>query len=305
MAITKFEIDSEYGRGTLTESRVTLTMPGTSGEKLLYRFIQLSDLHISCFRPEDDEEAVELAKSRMEFWQWQAGYMAKQPDGSEKNLPAYEAIELVGKRIRELEADMIFFTGDTVDFQSVSNFRRAGDFMRSLGKPWVMAAGNHDSVDENSPEELQEAYKYAVGTLDDFTVHSLGELDIVAANDGFVRVTAEQVEKLKAQLEKGRPTIVLLHAPILTASAKWPVMRKWGPNWMVGQEGQCEENMEFRALLNAHRDTVLAVFAGHVHTASGGGEGIENLEEFDENEVLQYTAAPAFEGFLRVIDVLG
>lgn len=309
MAITKVQIDSVYGKGELTESRVSLTLPGASAEaKPLCRFVHLTDLHISCHRPGDSAEAVELADARAEFWQNQGGFFTQLPDGGERKLFPCETIELVADRVRELSPDLVFFTGDTVDFPSVSNFRHAGDYMRSLGAECIMAPGNHDHIGDGADSALTEAYEYAVGTLEDFSVRTFGGIDIISAGDGFGRVTAEQTEKLRAQLEKGRPTIVLLHAPVVTESMKLPSMRMWGLDlgkWAIGAEGQPEECMEFLRLLNSHRDTVMAVFAGHVHVLSGGGEGADNGEGFSEEEVLQYTAKPAFTGFLRVIDVFG
>ena len=58
-------------------------------------------------------------------------------------------------------------------------------------------------------------------------------------------------------------------------------------------------------IVNEHRDTVLAVLAGHVHLTTGDGEAAESGEGFSSEEVLQYTAAPAMCGFLRVIDIFG
>ena len=142
-------------------------------------------------------------------------------------------------------------------------------------------------------------------TAEDFTVHTFGEIDIIAVNDGFVSVTKEQVRELAGQLDKGRPTVIILHAPLLCESAKLPVLNFWNKGWMLGEEEQSEENREFRRIVNEHRDTVLAVLAGHVHLTTGDGEAAESGEGFSSEEVLQYTAAPAMCGFLRVIDIFG
>lgn len=229
MAITKIPVSCEFGVGELTESRVKLSVPGVKGK---YTFVQLTDLHITAYEEGDSAEAVELAKARAEFWANQAGFFVTDPASEEtKKLLPVQTIELVAKRVREIAPDIVFFTGDTVDFPSVANFRYTSEYLRSLGTEVAIVPGNHDTIGEDSSAELSEAFCEAVGNLDDFNVQSFGEFDVISINDGFVEVTAEQVENLRAQLELNRPTIILLHAPILTESAKLPVCSKWGPNW--------------------------------------------------------------------------
>ena len=113
---------------------------------------------------------------------------------------------------------------------------------------------------------------------------------------------------MREQLALGRPTIVLLHKPVKTESVNAPAAGTWGDDltkWVIGFDKECENGVELVELLNGHRDHILSVFAGHIHLPSGGGEGSESGEGFSPDEVLQYTAAPNFMGFLRVIDVLG
>lgn len=310
MAITKVPFENKYGKGELTESRVTLTMPGAGADaNPIARFVHITDLHATDSRPGDDPETAELAKKNAAFWANIADFCVMTPDGSKKRLIPAETNNTIAERIRELAPDAVFFTGDTVDFPSVSNFLAVKEYMDSLGTRCFMAPGNHDDLEGNTDEEMVKAFELAVGTAADFTVDTVCGIDIICINDGFTKVTAEQVEKLRLQLERRRPSIVLLHAPVITQSVFNPAESMWGledlVRWLVGMEGQDENCMEFVRLLNENRDTVLAVFAGHVHVASGGGEGAGRGEGFSPDEVLQYTAAPAFMGFLRVIDVLG
>lgn len=309
MAITKVPFENEYGKGELTESHVTLTLPGAPTDaKPICRFVHITDLHATDSRPGDDTETAELAKKNAAFWANIADFCVLTPDGSKKRLIPAETNNTIAERIRELAPDAVFFTGDTVDFPSVSNFLAVKEYMDSLGAKCFMAAGNHDDLEGSTDEELVKSFELAVGTVKDFAVDSVQGIDIVCIHDGFTKVTAEQVEKLRAQLDLGRPTVVLLHAPVMTESVKAPAENTWGEElekWVVGAEGQDENCMEFVRLLNEKRNTVLAVFAGHIHTASGGGDGAEKGEGFSPDEVLQFTAAPAFTGFLRVIDILG
>lgn len=309
MAITKVPFESVYGQCELTESRVSITLPGAPADaKPICRFVHITDLHATDCRPGDDPETAELAKKNAAFWANIADFCVQTPDGGKKRLLPAETNHVIAQRIRELAPSAVFFTGDTVDFPSVTNFLSVKEYMDSLGAKCYMAPGNHDDLEGNTDEELKKAFELAVGTAQDFSVDCIEGIDVVCIHDGFKTVTKEQVEKLRAQLESGRPTIVLLHAPVMTKSVKGPAESLWGDDlkaWVVGSDGQDETCMEFVRLLNEKRDVVLAVFAGHIHVTSGGGEGAENGEEFSEDEVLQYTAAPAFMGFLRVIEILG
>ena len=86
-------------------------------------------------------------------------------------------------------------------------------------------------------------------------------------------------------------------------SAKWPTRRTWGYTWMVGEDANGEEGKAIVRLLNERRGVIAGVFAGHIHRESGDGEGARHGEQYDPNEVRQFTAAPALTGFYRIIEV--
>ena len=106
------------------------------------------------------------------------------------------------------------------------------------------------------------------------------------------------MSKYKRQIRKGRPLLLLLHVPVFSPAAKETVWNFWGYNWMIGEEQQNELNRRFLRLLNENRNVVRAVFAGHIHFATG------DTEDHGQS-VLQYTAAPCFTGFYRIIHVRG
>lgn len=281
MAIHTVDFSSNCGACRLTESVVELIIPGLTRE---YTFVHISDLHITASEDEDSDEDKALAASRAEFWKNQAG------------LCPIEANEIVAARIREISPDMVFCTGDTVDYPSRSNLRRLKGFLNALGSDFILAPGNHDDVGEDAPIELRRMFLEMTGGSPQFRVVSLEGLDIVVINDGFVSVTEEQYRLMKNQIRKGRPILLLLHAPVFSPAAKETVWSFWGYNWMVGEEQQSEINRRFLKLLNENRSIVRAVFAGHIHFATG--------DDADHGQtVLQYTAAPCFTGFYRIIHI--
>lgn len=281
MAIHTVEYPTDRGICRLTESEVELIIPGLSRE---YTFVHISDLHITASEDGDSDEDKALAASRAEFWKNQAG------------LFPIEANEIVAARIREISPDMVFCTGDTVDYPSRSNLRRLKGFLEALGSDFILAPGNHDDVGEDAPIELRRMFLEMTGGSPQFRVVSLDGLDIVVINDGFVNVTEEQYKLMEDQIRKGRPILLLLHAPVFSPAAKETVWSFWGYNWMVGEEQQSEINRRFLKLLNENRSIVRAVFAGHIHFATG--------DDADHGQtVIQYTAAPCFTGFYRIIHI--
>lgn len=309
MAITKVQVNTEYGKCVLEESRVVLTLPG-AGEnaKPICRFVHISDSHMVVSRPEDSPEIIEKVAHTRKFWNQFTDVRAELPDGSERRLDLMEVNYAVAERIRELSPDGVFITGDVVDNPSVSNYITLGEYMDSLGTKCFISLGNHDCPEEDSDDSTRAAYDSVMGKRDDVMIDTVCGIDIVSVFDGYGTVTAKETEILRKQLERGRPTVVLLHAPVKTLSVEEPARRSWGDDlshWIVGSEGQSQECLDFVRLINENKDNILAVFSGHVHLASGGGEAEDQGESFSEDEVLQYTALPAFMGFLRVIDIVG
>ncbi len=290
-------VQTKFGVAELREAVTELTVPGLERD---YTFIHVTDLHFACHEEGDSPEAVELANARNEFWSYQPGFFAKDDSGRDVRIMPDEGCEILAEHIRGMDSvDGVFFTGDTVDYPSVANFRRAKRFLDSLDKPCYIVPGNHDFVGDDAPEDMSKAFYELMGEMRDSFVCPLDGVDIVGFADGFVKVTDEQVAFLEERIAAGRPMIVLLHAPVFAERAKTVVYPFWGYNWMVGDTGrpegkQTDANFKFRELLCRHRDLV-TVFAGHVHMASGDGEAPA------EGEVLQYTTAAAFAGNYRVI----
>lgn len=296
------KIQTPKGTAELKEAVCEITIPGLTRE---YTFVQLTDLHIMCHEPGDPEDAVALAESRSKFWAWQAGFFADGIDSEETRIYPVEACELVAEHIRGMEnIDGVFFTGDTVDFPSVANFRRAKKLLDSLDKRCIIVPGNHDAIPEDAPEDMKSAFSDLMGNLPEYFAEEFDGFDVLGFSDGSIKITDSQVEFLKERLALGKPVVILLHAPIFTEITREKVYPYWGYNWMVGDPGQPDERQTeagflFRDLICEHRNLVKAVLAGHVHMWTGDDAPPV------KNEVLQYTTKPAFEGCYRKIIIRG
>lgn len=294
MPVNKICVQTVYGEANLTEASVEINIPGLTKK---YTFVHITDLHITSSEEGDSPEMVELALARSKFWQNQAGFVCRDSNGHEHKLIPLEVCELIAERIRKISPDFVFFTGDTVDYPSVSNFRRASQYLSSLGSRYIMAPGNHDTVGDDAGDELKLELQKLTGTLP-YSVTGIEGMDIVSFSNGLVKVTKDQVSYLESRIASGRPMLILLHAPVYTEDISDQIRSFWGQGWMLGEEEQSEENCRFRQLLCDHTDVVRAVLAGHVHFAAGD-------DNAHTSGLAQYIAAPAFTGFYRVINVHG
>ena len=281
----------------LVESRIVVH--AGLGEK--HVIAQLTDTHVTA---RDGGETDELADARAEFWAIQGGVFR---ESGERVYPV-ELAETICRRLRQIAPEAVVFTGDTVDFPSEANFKKAKSLFDSIGSRLIFVPGNHDEVGEDASEATKAALAELRGDAGDFELVPLFDgLDAIVLDDAHVRVTAGQVEKCRKAIDeaasRGSKLLVFAHAPFLTASAKWPTRRMWGYTWMVGEDANGEEGKELVRLFNERRDVVAAIFAGHIHRQSGDGEGAVHGEQYDPDEVRQYTAAPALSGFYRIIEI--
>ena len=282
----------------LRESRIVLH----AGLAEKHVFAQLTDTHLAVRDGINDE----LADARSEFWAIQGGVF--RGEGEAERVYPNELAAMICDRLREIAPEAVIFTGDTVDYPSAANFNRARELFESIGAKVIFVPGNHDEVGEDANEETKAALHALTGGLSDVSVTPLSaELEAIVIADAHVRVTAAQVEKVRDALDAaemaGKHALVFAHAPFLTASAKWPTRRTWGYTWMVGEDANGEEGKEMVRLLNERRSVIAGVFAGHIHRESGDGEGARHGEQYDPDEVRQFTAAPALTGFYRLIEV--
>ena len=291
--ITRISIDGVQFR----ESRIVIH----AGLDRKHVIAQLTDTHLTA---KDGSETDKLADERAEFWAIQGGVFR---ENGERVYPV-ELSETICRRLREIAPEAVVFTGDTVDFPSAANFGKAKALFDSIGSRVIFVPGNHDEAGEDASPETKAALAALRGDGKDVDVIPLFDgLDAIVIDDAHVRVTAEQVSKVRAAIDdaeaRGAKALLFAHAPILTASAKWVTRSMWGYTWMVGEDANGEEGKELVRLLNERRDVVAGVFAGHIHRACGDGEGAAYGEQYDPNEVRQFVAAPALVGFYRIIEI--
>ena len=293
MSVRNIDLKTSNGVCSIKESEVNVFIPGLRRE---YTFVQISDLHIAISDNNDSPSLKERAENSEKFWRSQGCIVCNKGLPGENIMTPLESNNAVAQRIRQISPDIVFLTGDIVDYPSASNLIYAEQYIKSLNCKYIFVPGNHDAINNKPCDKASELLSELVDFSPEFRVYSLNEFDIIAIDDSSIKISDEQLLKMYECIKLNRPIILLLHVPLLAPAARVPIFSKWGYNWMVGEDQQCKNNKDFLSIIESNKDIVRAVFAGHVHIATGD-------DESHAGGIVQYTAAPCFTGFLRVIRV--
>ena len=291
--IRDIELKTSKGVCMLKESEVNISIPGIGRN---YTFVQISDLHIAVRDESDSDAGKGRAEKSEAFWRSQGCIACNKGLADEYIMSPLEANNAVAKRIRQISPDMVFLTGDIVDYTSLPNLLWARQYIKDLSCEYICVPGNHDTLNKNLSDKENEVLSELLGNTPEFCICSLKGFDIISLDDSSLKISDMQLCRMQEHIKSKRPIILLMHVPLLAPAARDPVFNKWGQNWMIGEEQQCKNNRAFLKLIEDNRDIVKAVLAGHVHIATGD----------DENHatgIVQYTAAPCFTGFIRIIKV--
>lgn len=171
-----------------------------------FRILHISDSHLTLADERDGDWKMKIAADRtrwarnaMEHFKEQLAYARKQ------NLT-------------------VIHTGDLSDFVSLMNLETAQQMLDGI--PYFLTPGNHEFmrfVDANeflatsayktlSYDKVQGYYKNNL-TIDN---RLMGGINFVAIDNGFYEYSEEQLIRLKAEVQKGYPIVLMMHIPLYT-----------------------------------------------------------------------------------------
>ena len=266
-----------------TLDHVTLTIPGL---KKTYTFLHISDAHIAVAYSDDTAEDKALAEKHALRW-------------TNADIPPVACFEKAISCAEEVQADALFITGDCADYISDSNVKYIKEKSTSSSVEFLYAYGNHECGDYFKPVLNPRAYysEYAslmMGTPD-FWVKDYGDLLVIGVDDSDLVITPEQLSKLKEQISRNIPIVLLLHIPLCTESIFQPVMEAWGSSFMLGTDEDSDTVKEFCNLVKSPDSNICAICAGHTHFSHVG--------EFAPGR-MQYVAAACFFDYARKITLV-
>ena len=269
-----------YNEKFIRPERIEIKAKGVKGS---YRFLHISDAHIAVAAPDASDADMALA--------------------------AYnESFEEMLKYVRHIHPDALLIAGDAVNYFSDTNAAVMKDRLTALkndGINTLYAYGNHEGTSCREAITDYRAYYYLYTDVMDgdpsFHVMDLGDLILVAVEDSTRDITVSQLERMKKVCleakERDISIILLMHAPIFCEDIAPRILKIWGPSFMIGsREEDSPVVHEFCDLVKAEDSPIAAVLAGHIHFSQKG---------FVSKDRMQYVSAPAFEGFVYDITVVG
>lgn len=206
---------------------------------------------------------------------------------------------------------VIVHTGDMIDFTSQACL----DFMDAqvLNTDMIYAAGNHDFCHWVGEAAEDAAYKAAQMKVCAphfpcdlyFDARVVGGVNFVTLDDSYYLITDDQLDRLRAEVERGYPIVLCMHVPIYTEDMRGTrriLYAVAAPDDVLAtySEERRRQQTPDEATLRAveyikNEPRIKAVIAGHTH---------ENRVSRLTSEKLQIVTHGSFAGFVREITIL-
>lgn len=168
------------------------------------RALHVSDTHLCYADERENDRKRTLAASRVRYF---------------GKGPAHLDAALAYAKER---GELVLHTGDLIDFVSAKNLEAVRETFAAAD--CILAAGNHEFsqyVGEAKEDDAYKAQSYARVQQhfpNDLTFYSraVGGVNFVALDDVYHNLTANALERFKAEVAKGLPIVLLCHCPLYT-----------------------------------------------------------------------------------------
>ena len=183
------------------------------------KVLHITDSHLPFYCETDSEAMINQGKKRDE----------KSSVQNLKELMEYG----------EKSCDIIVHTGDLIDFISKPCVEFAKEYLKN--EKVLFIAGNHEYAKYDGKKEdmayrlnsLEEIGGYPVNIF--FNSHIVGGVNFVGIDDAYHQVEYEQLEMLNAEVKKGYPVILFMHAPLYEEELYKKSYEFWnGENYLLG-----------------------------------------------------------------------
>lgn len=235
--------------------------------------LHLSDTHIILADERDDERKRKLAEDRVHAF----------------GVPQDEVIRNLDAALDYAKAncDLVVHTGDLIDFVSHPNLDILSEKLSA--EDTFFAVGNHEfslyvgEAKEDTAYKMQSFDRVRAASPNDldFASRIVNGINLVAVDNGYYLFTENQLERLKKELQKGLPVILLMHNPIHTETLYDYMMnvRKSPCAYLTGtpeellscypadrreQQRPDKPTLDFIGYIKK-QPQIKAVFAGHLH----------------------------------------
>lgn len=187
-----------------------------------FSVLHISDTHLTEAYPDEDEKKQKLKSVRTQTF------------GGRQEEALRDSLAWAKKNV-----DYVLHTGDLIDWQSRANLdlvkkyygEAAGAICGSVGNHefsrymWLEKSENSEAYKEKTRALLGAAYPFDIA-LQSTVVNGV---NFVTIDDVYGYVTADQVERFRAEVAKGLPIILCMHVPFYTPHIWRANMKFWTP----------------------------------------------------------------------------
>ena len=232
-----------------------------------YRFLHLSDLHMSLCDDRATERQIKDAVSRnINFTK----------DGISPDKRFEEYIEYIKERSDKNHPehlDGVLFTGDVLDFPSQANFEFLEEKMGQIEIPVVFALGNHDWIyfhdcpSAYAKVAFRPLFSKWCGGNTFINKTYIGELCFITLDNvcGYYEDGLEIA--LEKMMENEKNVIIMQHIPFYVDTLHGDVVARWKRDGTIGGEAlpMNDTAKKIYDLIVNSQNSVLAVLTGHFH----------------------------------------
>lgn len=268
-----------------------------------FKALHISDNHIALADARDDERKIRLAEGRT------AAFDGSQAPGAAEREYALQRAYACAHNLPVLH------TGDLCDFVSYKNLDYAQETLKDID--YFMAVGNHEfslyvgEAFEDVPYKMQSfdlVQSYFRNDLH-FASRVMGGINFVALDNGYYRFDADQLARMKQEIDKGLPIVLMMHNPLHTDELYRVMMeeRHQSCAYLTGtpdeqlacypkdrfiQQKPDEDTMAFIEYVYT-QPLIRAVLSGHLHF---------NYETRLPSGIMQYVTGGGYVGDTREIE---
>ena len=256
------------------------------GLKGKYVLIHVSDSHLAPDSELDSEEVRAKCAERRTVWATPTGAL------QEELLAA--AVEFADAE----KADLLCCTGDIVNACHKGSVDVLGKVMGGRDRI-IFTNGNHEkSTTDIYLERREEISGIFAQPEPEFHAVDLGEIVVIAVDNSDLAVTCENIKRMRSYLYGDKPVILLHHIPLPQKGLIERAIEigRGIDYFILGHNGKWDGIDGYMRLVSEEKTALKAILCGHIHFA--------HTEAF-ENGVVQYVAAPGFEGYLRKLVIVG
>lgn len=171
------------------------------GAEKPFKFIHISDNHVTLADEREERKKQELAESRSVHFKGPVSILESVRDYANENNT------------------FVAHTGDLIDFISEKNYEFATEYASSCDL--FFAAGNHEFANylgehEDNEYKARSAERINACFKNDifFDTKIVNGINLIAIDNSYHQFEAWQLERLKEEIKKGLPILLFMHAPI-------------------------------------------------------------------------------------------